>query len=158
MNLQTLPEQDESIAVELTAVKLLAGREHSRQELRRKLNVRHADADLIEAVLDDLEQRGLLSDERFAEIYVDQRSRKGYGPLRIRAELAERGIGGEDAARWIDEGPYDWSEVLEDAAGRKFGDSPAGDMRTLAKRGRFLEQRGFPISLVRRYLNRVREF
>jgi len=158
LNLQTLPEQDESIAVELTAVKLLAGREHSRQELRRKLNSRHADADLIEAVLDDLERRGLLSDERFAKAYVDQRSRKGYGPLRIRAELAERGIGGEDAAQWIDEGPYDWSEVLEDAAGRKFGDSPAGDMRALAKRGRFLEQRGFPISLVRRYLNRVRDF
>ena len=47
---------------------------------------------------------------------------------------------------------------MAEAAVRKFGDTPAGDMRTLAKRGRYLEQRGFPISLVRRYLDRVRDF
>jgi regulatory protein len=61
-------------------------------------------------------------------------------------------------ARWIDDGPHDWADVLAEAAARKFGDAPVGDMRTLAKRGRFLEQRGFPISLVRRYLDRVRDF
>jgi regulatory protein len=155
---QPLPEQDEAVAIEVTAVKLLGGREHTRKELRYKLNARHADMDLIESVLDDLEQRRLLSDERFAENYVDQRSRKGYGPLRIRSELAERGVGGELSARWIDEGPYDWAELLAEAAVRKFGDAPASDMRALAKRGRFLEQRGFPISLVRRYLDRVRDF
>ena len=152
------PEQDDAIAVELTAVKLMAGREHSRQELRRKLSSRHSDRELVESVLDDLVQRDLLSDERFVESYVDQRSRKGFGPLRIRAELAERGIEREIAAQWIEEGPYDWNEILVETAGRKFGGAPAGDMRTLAKRGRFLEQRGFPIGLVRRYLDRVRNF
>lgn len=158
MNSQALPQQDDAIAVEVTAVRLLGSREHTRRELGRKLNARHAGSDLVESVLDDLEQRGLLSDERFAENYVDQRSRKGYGPLRIRAELSERGVEQEIAARWLDDGPYDWSEILEDAAARKFGGARVGDMRTLAKRGRFLEQRGFPLSLVRRYLDRVRDF
>lgn len=158
MKPQPLPEPDDAIAVEVTAVKLLGSREHTRQQLRSKLNARCADADLIEAVLDDLEQRRLLSDERFAENYVDHRCRKGYGPLRIRSELAERGVDGGLAARWIDDGPRDWADVLAEAAARKFGDAPVGDMRTLAKRGRFLEQRGFPISLVRRYLDRVRDF
>jgi regulatory protein len=158
MKPQLLPEPDDAIAVEVTAVKLLGSREHTRKELRYKLNARYADADLIEAVLDDFEQRRLLSDERFAENYVDQRSRKGFGPLRIRSELAERGIDGELSARWIDDGPYDWADLLAETAARKFGDAPAGDMRALAKRGRFLEQRGFPISLVRRYLDRVRDF
>jgi regulatory protein len=151
-------EQDDAIAVEGTAIRLLASREHTRFELRRKLGRRHADGDLIEAVLDDLEQRRLLSDERFAEGYVEQRSRKGFGPLRIRAELAERGIGGELSSRWLDDGPHDWNELLAEAAVRKFGEDPATDMRALAKRGRFLEQRGFPIGLVRRYLDRVRDF
>jgi regulatory protein len=158
LKLQAAPEQDDALAVELTAVKLLAGREHSRQELRRKLKSRHFDRDRVESVLDGLEQRGLLSDERFVEGYVDQRSRKGYGPLRIQAELAERGIAREIAATWIDEGPYDWNQIMTEAAERKFGGSSAGDMRALAKRGRFLQQRGFPISLVRRYLDLVREF
>ena len=100
----------------------------------------------------------MLSDERFTEVYVEQRTRKGYGPLRIRAELAERGIGSETSARWLDQGPYDWHEILMEAAARKYGDSPAEDMRALSRRGRFLEQRGFPISLVRRYLDQVRGF
>ena len=158
MNSQAFLELDEAAEIELAAVKLLSMREQSRHELCRKLRARSGDAELIDAVLDDLEQRGLLSDERFTENYVEQRSRKGYGPLRIRAELSERGIGHDAAARWLDEGPYDWNKILEQAAERKFGETAASDMRALAKRGRFLEQRGFPLSLVRRYLDRVREF
>lgn len=151
-------EIDESAAVEAAAVRLLAMREHSRQEMRRKLVARFNEQVLIETVLDDLERRRYLSDERFAEAYVNERSRKGYGPLRIRAELSERGIAAGLSARWLDDGTTDWTEVLAEAATRKFGAEPAADLRSLAKRGRFLEQRGFPIGLVRRYLDRVRGF
>ena len=153
-----MAELDEAALVELAAVKLLSAREHSRHELCRKLRARHADRGLIESVLDELGRRGLLSDERFTENYVERRSRKGYGPLRIRAELAERGVASELSARWIDEGPFDWDGILNDAALRKFGDGKAADRRSLAKRGRFLEQRGFPLGLVGRYLDRVRDF
>ena len=151
-------EIDEAAAVEAAAVRLLAMREHSRQEMRRKLVARFDDRDLIERVLDDLEHRQYLSDERFTECYVSERSRKGYGPLRIRAELSERGIAAGLSVRWLDDGASDWAEVLAEAAARKFGAEPASDLRDLARRGRFLEQRGFPIALVRRYLDRVRGF
>jgi regulatory protein len=154
--LSTAAGQVDAAAVESTAVRLLADREHTRCELQRKLCARFADRGLVDAVLDGLERRALLSDERFAEAYVDQRRRKGFGPLRIRAELAERGITGELAARWVDHGPYDWGEVLAQAAGRKFGGQPADDMRGAARRARFLEQRGFPHGMVRRYLDRSR--
>jgi regulatory protein len=146
---------DEALGVELTAVKLLASREHSRRELRRKLLARVADAELVDRVLDDLQTRDLLSDRRFAEGYIEQRSRKGYGPLKIRAELSERGIGGELLAECLEHAEPDWSGLLATAAERKFGDTPTADRRELARRGRFLEQRGFPISLVRRYLEHV---
>lgn len=145
----------DAATVELTAVRLLGSRDHSRQELRRKLHARFADEGLIEEVLDGLAARKLLSDQRFVENYVDQRSRKGYGPLRIRAELAERGIAGDLLADYWEQAEPDWSELLDRAAERKFGDRPATDRRELARRGRFLEQRGFPIGLVRRYLERV---
>jgi regulatory protein len=151
-----MAELDEVAVVELTAVGLLASREHSRHELRRKLAARHLAGDLVDEVLDGLEQRGLLSDARFVENYIAQRSRKGYGPLRIRAELAERGVAGEVVTAWLDQAPIDWAEQLDEVAARKFGDQSAGDARELARRGRFLEQRGFPISLVRRYIDRVR--
>jgi regulatory protein len=154
--LSRAPEPDEATVVELAAVRLLAGREHSRLELQRKLAARQRDGAIVDSVLDGLERQGLLSDARFVENYVEQRSRKGYGPLRIRAELAGRGIDGELVADGFDAAGIDWEELLAGVALRKFGDQPAADARELARRGRFLEQRGFPVGLVRRYLDRVR--
>jgi regulatory protein len=149
---------DDATTVELSAVRLLGSRDHSREELRRKLRARFGDEQLIDQVLAGLQARHLLSDRRFVENYIEQRSRKGFGPLRIRAELGERGIPADLLAECLDEAAPDWGELLDAAAGRKFGDRPASDRRELARRGRFLEQRGFPISLVRRYLERISGF
>lgn len=151
-------EQDDAVAIELSAVKLLAAREHSRQELRRKLAARFADGELIDTVLDGLVRQRLLDDERFAESYVAQRFRKGYGPVRIRAELTERGVDSGIAAHWLESLSDEWPERLAETAQRKFGNVPAEDMRALTKRGRFLEQRGFPLGLIRRYLDSVKGF
>jgi regulatory protein len=156
--LTTAAAQDEATAVELAAVKLLGGREHSRAELERKLAARHHDAGLIDAVLDALERRRLLSDRRFAESYAAQRSRRGYGPLRIRAELAARGVDAQTVGLALEEAGCDWAALLEETAARKFGQAPAEDMRALARRGRFLEQRGFPSGMIGRYLDQVRHF
>lgn len=135
------------------AYNLLAARDHSRLELRRKLARRVPEEAVVEAVLADLESRGLVSDQRFAEAYVDQRCRKGFGPLRIRAELAERGVDGEVVTNCLDLDESVWRELLADVASRKFGTSPVTGRRELARQGRFLEQRGFPVSLIRRYLS-----
>ena len=146
-------EQDDAAAVEAGAVRLLAGREHARTELEQKLRRRgHAHA-LITAVLDSLQQRGLLSDERFVEQYVQQRVRKGYGPLRLRAELSRRGVADDLIDRGLDAAGIDWQAILTDVAVRRFGGDDPADHNALARRGRHLEQRGFPISLIRRYLN-----
>jgi regulatory protein len=136
------------------AVRLLAARDHSRRELRRKLARRISEEDLVDQVLADLERQGLISDRRFAETYVDQRCRKGFGPLRIRAELAERGIDSGVAAACLDVDDAVWRDLLVDVARRKFGTDPVTDRREAARQGRFLEQRGFPVGLIRRYLSR----
>jgi regulatory protein len=138
------------------ALRLLARREHSRRELERKLAARQADPELVEQVLDQLEQRALLSDARFVEAYVAQRVRKGYGPLRIRAELSERGIEGGLVARAFEQGAFDWDALLDELIGRRFGDTPAADSTELARRARFLSARGFPADLVGRRVNRMR--
>ena len=151
-------DADDAAAVELAAVRLLAVREHSRYELRRKLHGRRYDASLIDGVLDDLERQQLLSDERFAEQYMAQRMRRGFGPLRIRAELEQRGVADPVIAAALERAHPDWEDLLVEAASRKFGEQPGYDLRDLARRGRFLEQRGFPISLIRRHLERIRGF
>lgn len=149
---------DNTAAIESTAVRMLAGREHSRAELRRKLLNRYGDCGAVDTVLDALERQRLLSDERFAEAYVGQRVRKGYGPLRIRAELEQRGIAAVLVARYLDDAAHDWPESMAATAAHKFGDMPETDRRGLAKRGRFLEQRGYPAGMIRRYLDRIRGF
>ena len=151
--MSTKAATDQRAAIETTAVELLTAREHSRQELQRKLKTRFGREAVVDQVLDGLESSELLSERRFLEGYIDQRSRKGFGPLRIRAELAERGIDSHRIDEALDAAGLDWADLLEHAAVRKFGGVPASDRREQARRGRFLEQRGFPISLIRRYLD-----
>jgi len=139
-------------STEAAAIRLLASREHSRRELRDKLERRCDDAHMITQVLDDLERRGLLSDERFTEQYVGMRTRKGYGPLRIRTELQERGIAAELIEAWLDPRDTQWVQRLREVARQRFGESSADDQREQARRARFLQYRGFPESLIRSYL------
>jgi regulatory protein len=146
---------DELRAIESSAVRLLAGREHSRYELGRKLLARCGKAALVEQILDRVEAQGFLDERRFVEAFIDQRCRKGFGPLRIRAELRERGVEAVLVEDALDAAAVDWTVQLEAIAERRFGDTVPGDRRELTRRGRFLEQRGFPPSLIRRYLDRV---
>jgi len=74
------------------ALRLLARREHSGQELGHKLHARgYAEADIAQ-LIEDLAERGLVNDQRIVETYVTERIRKGFGPLRIRHELHRRSL------------------------------------------------------------------
>ena len=78
-----------------TALRLLARREHSALELRHKLASRNVDDAVIDSLVAELAARGLLSDLRFADAYARGRYERGFGPVRIRAELQERGVAGD---------------------------------------------------------------
>jgi regulatory protein len=133
-------------------VRLLAGREHSRAELARKLAARGFEPGDVARALDRLAESGALSDARAAERYVAERAAKGFGPLRIRAELLEKGVPESLFGPYL--GPMDaaWPELLAAAHDRRFGSEPPADRADYARRGRFLEQRGFPAGLIRRHL------
>ena len=103
-------------------------------------------------MLDSLAQQQLQSDERFAEQYIQSRRRKGYGPLRIRQELQQKGISGELIELWLDERDLLWLDLLKETARRKFGTTAPSDYRERAKRARFLEYRGFPSESIRKIL------
>ena len=76
------------------ALDLLSRREHSRKELYLKLTKRFESKEDINFNLDRLEEKNLLSDSRFAEEYVQARRKKGFGPIKISAELEKRGVNG----------------------------------------------------------------
>ena len=136
------------------AVRLLSQREHSQAELRRKLAGR-LDGDEgaeLDAVLDDLVARGYQSDQRFAEQYCHSRQQRGFGPLRIRLELQERGIDAELIDQCLETSEQSWLEQMEQCRIRKFGARPPADYREQARQARFLTYRGFPPELVRQHL------
>lgn len=148
-----MAESDDPIAAATErARRLLAAREHSRLELRRKLQQRGHPEDAIEQALDRLEAEGALDEARLVEEYIDERAAKGFGPLRIRAELREKGLTDALIDPALDQVKEDWSAYMAEVYDRRFGSAPPPDHDEYARRGRFLEQRGFPVEMIRRFL------
>ena len=142
---------DSPAAVRRAAMDLLARREHSRVELARKLRQRGAAGELIEAALERLSEEGLLSDERFLDSFIRSRSGAGYGPLRIRDELNQRGLPRAAVERALADCGVDWTGNLRELWQRRFASLPQ-DPRERARQGRFLLQRGFSHEAVSRLL------
>lgn len=135
-------------------MRLLSAREHSRSELAGKLRSRGFPNEAVEPILDDLVVRGLLSDERFVEQFVASRIGRGAGPVRIGAELRQRGVGDQLIGRYLDQDPELWMQQLRQVHDRKYGDGLPQDRKEQARRTRFLLQRGFIGEQIRRLLRR----
>ena len=148
---------DTPVAVRRTAMDLLARREHGRVELTRKLRQRGACPDMIDAALDRLTEEGLLSESRYLESFINYRARSGYGPLRIREELGQRGLARGDIEEALRECGFNWQEQLEDTWRRKFSGQLPADAKERARQGRFLSYRGYPLEMIGRLLS-GREF
>lgn len=132
------------------AMDFLARREHSEQELRQKLNARAGEDDDVEAVIRQLQEERLQSDERFTEAYVHHRCNAGVGPLKIRFELRQKGVA--DALVDLCLEPYDdeWDAMMRRQRTRKYGEAIPGDYAERMKQARFLQNRGFsPESVMR---------
>lgn len=144
---------DTLVAVRRTAMDLLARREHGRVELTRKLRQRGAPPEMIEAALDRLTEEGLLSESRYLESFVSYRARSGYGPMRIREELSQRGLQRGDIDLALRECSIDWQAQLRDVWQRKFAGQFPADARERAKQGRFLSYRGYSMDMICRLLS-----
>lgn len=125
------------------ALRLLARREHSRLELGLKLRQRKFEAVIIEAVLDEYEANDWLSDERFADIFSRQRFDLGYGPLKIVAELQQRGI--KRPPEWLSSmTDQQWIKSAISLRDRRFGlNDIREDWDERGRQGRFLARRGY---------------
>ena len=141
------PEDPQQIRA--AAVALLARREHSVRELKQKLALRGYAADACDDVIADLERRGLVSETRFVESFVSHRSTRGQGPVRIRAELRELGVGDELVEPVLASGDVDWFELADTVRRRRFGELQPRTFAERAKQARFLQYRGFTQEQIR---------
>jgi regulatory protein len=128
------------------ALRLLSQREHSRLELLRKLGPHAESPEQLDHVLDDLERRGFLSAQRFADSVVHRREGR-FGSRRIGRELSVHRV---DAA--ITESALQRLRATERERAltvwqKRFGRAPA-DRSERAKQHRFLAQRGFDADVI----------
>ena len=132
------------------AIRLLARREYTHAELRKKLATAGT-AEEIDVVLNDLAGRGLLSDRRAAASYL--RSHGGrFGAARLKQTLRAKGIGEDAIAAGMAEVAL--PDELERARAlwqRKFNTAPR-DQREWARQARFMQGRGFSVDVITRLL------
>lgn len=144
------------LAIRQICLRLLAMREHSQFELHQKLQVRGHAAEDIQAVLQDLSDRGWQNDQRFAEAYARQRLQKGYGPLKLRFELQQKGIKDFDLDSFADQECGGWQDCLWAVYQRKYDNKIQLSPAEWLKRSRFLQQRGFSQSMIRQLAAELR--
>jgi regulatory protein len=146
------PQPDPTLA---KAGELLARRPHFRRELEAKLSSRGFSPESVARACDRLEREGYLDDLECARGLVEGAlRRKGYGPLRVRAELARRGAT-EEVIEAI-AGPLFGEaeeELARDVAERWLARHSAADAERVARLARHLERKGFTRGAVRRALH-----
>ena len=142
------------------AIQILTRREHSAHELHLKLLKRNIEQEKIEAIIAYLIELNYLSDERFAEAYVVERTRKGDGPLKIRSNLQKRGVERSLVERFVSSDDDIWIERARDVLSKRFNleDNDESRLRIdeWKKRRNLLMNRGFPSHIVRATLGDFR--
>ncbi|ABZ84928.1 regulatory protein recx, putative [Heliomicrobium modesticaldum Ice1] len=160
----------------------LSRRSLSRREVEMRLRriglAEESAEEVIEAIIERLLERGYLDDSRFARSFVRYRvETSSTGSQRLIRDLAVRGIeeeaakavideflpGAEEEARarrlaekkldeWARSGRF--SKVKDNAdSGRANMDVPGLRRELVARLGRHLQQKGFPLSLIYRLLD-----
>ena len=137
---------------------LLARRDHSIQEVMRKLLIKKYIAEDIQTAIDHLAAKGLIKDSRFAESYTNARRNKGFGPLRVSVELQARGISSEIIAEVLEIADNEWLAQARHTWQKRFKGQMPKNYAELAKHLRFLQQRGFTKEQIDGVVGRNREF
>ncbi len=135
-------------ALRQRAVRLLAAREHSSQELRQKLSTRTDHPELADRVVASLRAANLVSDDRFVEEFVRARIERGHGPIRIRADLRGRGVDEDLIETNLTRPGTFWARRLRQVREKKFGPGLPADRADWARQARFLAQRGYPADII----------
>lgn len=116
-------------------------------ELVRKLKDHAESPEQLDAVLDELEQKGFLSAERFAESVIHRKAAR-YGTARLKAELQQHRLPEDIAKAAV--ATLQSTELARARAlwQRRFGEPPVTPEER-ARQMRFLVARGFSGDVIR---------
>jgi regulatory protein len=160
---ERLVREDQPYRARSRALHLLSARDRSTHEVEARLKDNGFEQDVIADTTSWLQDLGYLDDERFAERYVAEKLRAGWGPRRVSAELARKGIDREavklalgsegDKAQAGIEGDEAVMVLARRRFGAQFATDPAAAERRLAG---YLARRGFEWETIARIARALR--
>jgi regulatory protein len=141
-------------------LRLLARRDHSKNELKTKALQKGFDPELIRQAIEVLDEKQYINDREFARKFAsDKISIQQWGPLKIKAELQKRGIKGK-TADFILQNASDDLELIQICVDlaikrkRHFFREP-DDFKCKQKVAAYLYQKGFPFEIINRALPEI---
>ena len=138
------------LSIKGRALRLLGTREHSRAELERKLAAHEQEPGQLRQALDELQAKGLISEERVAESVIHRRAAR-MGTARIHQELKGKGLSADLMASTLQQLRTTELDRATEVWRKKFGAVPTNPAER-ARQMRFLASRGFGAEVVARVL------
>ena len=146
-----MPMPRPTLSLKGRALRLLSGREHSRAELERKLARHEEEAGQLARVLDELQVKDFINEQRVVDSVIHRRSGR-LGAMRIRQELQAKGLDSEKVQEAVAQLKSSELDRAREVWCRKF-DAPPVDAAGRGKQARFLAARGFDGEVIRRVLS-----
>lgn len=135
----------EGKSLKARALDLLARREYSRLELKRRLAPHAESEDEIDSLLAELSERQWQSDERYTEAFIHSKSRSR-GRLRLQQELAAKGVDESLVRANLPDRDTELANALA-VLHKKFA-APPQNFQEKQKQIRFMLYRGFEMDIV----------
>jgi regulatory protein len=146
-----MPMPRPTLSLKGRALRLLSGREHSRAELERKLAAHEEEPGQLARVLDELQAKDFINEQRVVDSVVHRRSGK-LGAMRIRQELQSKGLDSEKVQHALAGLKSTELARAREVWLRRFDSLPA-DAAARGKQARFLAARGFSSEVIARVLS-----
>ena len=145
---------DNAKSIRIKIMDFLARREHTSKEIFQKMEKKVKLLNILREQIQKLIDEGLIDNKRFAEQYIHSRSSKGYGPLRIRQELIQKGVDETISQNLM--GSQDWSYLAKSVLEKKTGTCIPEERNDILKIKRFLNYRGFNHSHIEEAFSLIR--
>lgn len=121
---------------------LLARREYSEQEIRRKLGGEYPST-ILAVVIERCRTLDWLNEARMMAVFIRSRANRGYGPIRVMQELRFKGLSAEPIKLALEACEIDWFAMAKQQALRKVSEPAILDRVARGKLLAFLQRRGF---------------
>ena len=139
-----------------SAQRSLAMREHSKFQIKNKLINKGFDINTIIEVLNELDDSGFQSDQRYIKEYIRFRQNIGYGTKKIIYELRSNGITKELINDNLSQFNDDYV-VLFEFAQMKISNKNLEDQKVLMKYINHFKSRGFNDNVILKVIEKIRE-